>query len=1006
MIGAVARRVTSERFIGRQSELDSLERVLIEAAEGAPSHVLIGGEAGVGKSRLVAQTTSLAESRGWRVLAGGCIDLGEGGLPFGPYAELLRGWERQVGAAEAIAMAGSGASELARLVPELRPAAEPRLQEQSTQARIHDAFHRLLTRLASRSPVLVVLEDLHWAGADALGLTASLLRVLRDEPVVMLMTYRTDELHRRHPLRAWLAEATRSSRLLRLELEPFDQGDLASLVQAVLGHRPSAELVETIHRRSDGNAFFAEELLAAGIERQAGLSPSLRDLLSERISTVSDPARRVMGVAAVAGRAVDDGLLAAVASERLSDLHGALREVIDAGLMVATDAPEHDGYAFRHALVQEAVYEDLLPGERRALHRAFATALEVMGERRDDAARWVELAHHWRSAKDLERGFGASIQAGDRSTAALAFAQAISEYEHALEMWDVVPDAERIATIDRIELLSRAAQARHLTSEDRRSVELYQEAVELSEQTTDRLRTGMLLERLGRVLWMSGEAALAIATTERAVATIPAHPPSAARVRAIAGLAQVHMLSGNLRRATELCRDAIERARAIGAREAEGHALNTLGSCLSELGDCGEAIGSLEEALAIGWEVRNADDIGRAYTNLAEALWRCGNTRGALERVVEGIEAANEVGIGSVYAFYIGMHGVTYAYEMGDWETAGQLYRDSVASMPHSRAAERYRLAYGLPWLVGTGSDDAIATWEQAWQMIATDPAVATTGWAPQVAGIELEIWRDRSSEAIMVADDGIARLAASGWWMLTIVLTRLGARAPADLGLGATDPAVRERAEERMTAYVREADLAAERIVTARHGLTTRVQAEMTTVAAEAARLRGTATADTWEQVRAAWQAASMPYDEAYAGARLAVTTDDAAAARAALTDALAIARRLGARPMLEWLDRIARQLRISVTDPSAQTAGRAQPARPYGLSVREMEVLALVAAGRTNRRIAERLFISENTAGVHVSNILGKLQVASRTEAASLALRAGIVEPDASDDPDRTSA
>jgi DNA-binding CsgD family transcriptional regulator/tetratricopeptide (TPR) repeat protein len=1010
MIGDVTRRVTSPEFIGRADELDLLQRALAETADAHASHILIAGEAGVGKSRLVAEISRKAREVGWQVLAGGCLDMGEGGLPFGPYADLLRSWARDSGRAEALAFAGTAAMDLGRLVPELRPRDAAPTQDRWVQARIHDALFDLLARLSTRSPVLVVLEDIHWADADTLAATSSILRAVRNERVALLMTYRGDELHRRHPLRQWLAEVGRSIRPTRLELEPFDAREVARLIEGVLGTVPGDELVASLHRRSDGNPFFAEELLASGqAEGGHGLSPTLRDLLATRIAGVSDPARLVLGIVAVAGHALSHQLLLTIGRDHLADPHAALREVIEAGLLVTATSDGDDGYAFRHALVHEAAYADLLPGERRALHRDFALAMEADGGRASaGAGRAVEIAHHWRSARDLARGLGASIRAGDASSEAYAFAQSLAEYEHALVIWDQLTEPERAAGIDRVELLARTARSAHLVSSDRRAVAWLREAVELTRSTGDGTRTGVLLEQLGRVLWVSGDAISAVTVSEEAVAAIPADTPSAERARALSGLAQVLMLDGYYGRSRDLCLEAVTIARAAGARAPEGHALNTLGIDLAHLGESDAAIEALEQALAIGWEVRNADDIARAFVNLSDSLWLVGDVTAALRRVEEGLRAAIELGVESVYGYYLRMNGVFFAWEAGDWTTAARLYREAMVRAPDGGGAERYRLAYAIDWLVASGAEEAEASWAMAWDLIATDPSAATTGPPPHCAGVELRLWQGRAAEALVIAEDGLRRLSGDPS-PLRLMVHRMAARATVDAALATGMQEAMAAGLARLHALREEASGIQRELKAPGGRAVERMALEIATIDAEATRLGDRPSAATWSALRQGWAAWGHPYHAAYAGARLAIAAaseGDTDAAEPALLDAHAIALELGARPMMAWLEDIGRQLgfrlRAGPGDRTLASSEGGQGQRPFGLSARELEVLLLVAAGRTNRQIGEELFISPNTAGVHVSNILGKLGVTSRTEAASAAFQSGLVSAERSGLPD----
>jgi len=476
----------------------------------------------------------------------------------------------------------------------------------------------------------------------------------------------------------------------------------------------------------------------------------------------------------------------------------------------------------------------------------------------------------------------------------------------------------------------------------------------------------------------------------------------AERARAISGLAQVLMLNGRYGRSRDLCREAVAIARAAGAREPEGHALNTLGMDLAHLGEVEPAIESLELALAIGWEVRNADDIGRAFVNLADTLWMTGDPAGALRRVEEGILAADDLGVRSVYGYYLRMNGMFYAWELGEWSTAERFYREAMARPPNGGGGERYRVAYALHWLVASGAAEAEASWAIAWDLVCHDPSATTTGPPPQLAGIELMLWLDRPAEALTIAADAIARLRDEPSVLLLLVL-RMAARAEADLAIAAGTRETRAQARATIGDLIDEA-ASIRAVLGAPAGRTgERISLESATIAAEASRLADAPSADVWTALRDRWHAWGNPYQAAYAGGRLALAAAEEGAADTAASAVLgahAIAVQLGAAPMLALLEGIARQLRVTLRDAATArlqgTTDGSRGKRPFGLTAREVEVLRLVAAGRTNRHIGEELFISENTAGVHVSNILGKLGVASRTEAAGVAFQSGLAHLD----------
>jgi predicted ATPase len=410
---------------------------------------------------------------------------------------------------------GGARGELARLVPELgAPAPGP---VTTAPSRLFELLLGVVHRLAERGPVLLVVEDLHWADRSTRDLLGFLVRNLRGG-IALVLTYRTDELHRRHPLRPFLAELERGRRVERIELAPLTRRELADLIAGILGRRPSSRLVADILDRSQGNPFFAEELLAAHLDG-VELSPALRELLLTRIGALPEETQQVLRMAAAAGPRVDHQLLAAVAAvpgQRLLEL---LREAVTHHLLAAETGS--DAYTFRHALVREVLYDDLLPGERGALHAAYAGALAE----RARPAELGQLAHHWHAAHNAGAALLASVWAGQAAEAAYALAEAEEHYSRALELWGQAPDAAARSPLDRPALLRRAAQAAMLTGETNRAVALVRQALAAVDRTAAPLLTGALLERLARYRWMSGDSEAAMRALEEAVAIIPAEPP-------------------------------------------------------------------------------------------------------------------------------------------------------------------------------------------------------------------------------------------------------------------------------------------------------------------------------------------------------------------------------------------------------------------------------------------------------------------------------------------------
>ena len=528
---------------------------------------------------------------------------------------------------------GSGRSDLARLIPDLLPgdggdtastqaaaaSVAGALDVGSTQGMLFERLLALLERLAERAPVLLVVEDLHWSDRSTRDLLAFLVRNLRDAGVVLLMTYRSDELHRRHPLLPFLAELDRSGRVERIDLRRFDGVELAAQLHAINGRDVEPALVDSIHARSHGNPFFAEELLCSARETgTAELPPTLRDVLLARVARLSDATQEVLRVASAAGQHVDPGLLVDAAGIEAESLYAALREAVGQHVLVPETGAGDEHYAFRHALLQEAIYDDLLPGERTRLHAAFARSLEQARAGGDDT-RLAELAWHWYAAHDLPRAFDASLAAAGAAEARYAFPEALAHYERALELWDQVPDPETRAGRDRVDLLAAAAGVARFT-DPTRAVDNARAALALVDAEAEPVRAGLLYERLGRYAWIAGRGAASIEAHRTAVSLIPADPPSAARARVLAGLAAILMLQRGYGESRVVADEAVAMARTTGSRQIEGHALNTRAEDRVHEGEIDEALADMAEAQRIARETANLDDIGRAYANIIDVL--------------------------------------------------------------------------------------------------------------------------------------------------------------------------------------------------------------------------------------------------------------------------------------------------------------------------------------------------------------------------------------------------
>jgi len=640
-------------LVGRGTELERLDAALDRAVAGEAAVALVGGEAGVGKTRLVAESAERARAAGARVLSGACIQVGEESLPYAPISDALRPLLRELDPAALDELVGPRRAELARLLPEL---GRPRMLEEdgqdgrSVQAQLFELVLGLLERLAARAPLLLILEDLHWADRSSLELLAFLAHGLGDAPVALLATYRSDELHRRHRLRPLLADLDRSHRADRFELVRLSRGELAELLAGRLGRQPEPEVLEGILRRSEGNPLFAEELLEAELRDDAATLPAtLQDLLAVRVETLSDPARQVLRLAALVGRRVGHRLLAAACSLEQDVLLGALREAVDAQVLVVDQAT--DGYAFRHALLQEAVEADLLPGERQLLHGILARTLAAHPElgSANPAEAATEIALHWHASGNQRQALLAAVEAGRQARAALAFAEAQRHFERALDLWDRAPGAvaELAAAeppLDQVGLLEQAAQAAHLAGDEQRAVALARAALGGVDQGREPVRAGLLCERLGRYLWVSGGSE-SLDLYQRAVDLVPAEPPSTARARVLAGQAHILNLTSRIEASRARAEEAVTASRRAGARREEAYALIMLGSAVGVLGDHEAGLAHLREARRMAEELADADLLGLAFVFLPQALDAAGRLPEALSEALRAVKAVRSLGI-------------------------------------------------------------------------------------------------------------------------------------------------------------------------------------------------------------------------------------------------------------------------------------------------------------------------------------------------------------------------
>jgi len=996
-LASLPQRVTSSTFVGREGQVAELDRALEDVAAGHARIALVAGESGVGKSRFADHVRRRARVRGARVLWGDCLELGDGELPYAPIIAALRPLARADD--PVLHELGGGRAELARLLPELGVPADLQIEPLagSGRGRLFELLLELLERLGRDQPLVVVLDDLHWADRSTREFVAFLARNLCSARVLLVGTYRSDELHRRHPLRPLLAEVEREDRVRRVELTRLTRDELRVVLDDILGGAGSERLLDRVWQRSEGVPLYAEELLAAGAEGAGELPLSLRDALMLRIEALPGAAREALRWVA-AGRRVALDVLEQVTGLDARELRDGLRDAVAHHVLVAGD---DGGLAFRHELLREVVLDDLLPGEHAELHLALAEALEqrMSGEvciKLDVAA---AVAHHFDSAGDRPRALVAAVRAAEAATDVHASGEAGHLFERALELWERVPDAEDLLGIDHVELLRRAAIARE--DEPVRSAELARRALAEVDRDCEPVRAAELLHRLGRAWWNQGKGEKALAAWDDALGLLAPLPPTVERAMVLARKATALMLWGRYEAADALCSESLAAAQAAGSAAAELHARVTRGVALFGLGDAEGAIALLREAVPEARQAGLVDQLVRAYLNLAENLLVAGRPLEARDVLSEASGELRELGHRGTW---IQFQAAEVAYELGEWARSDALL--PVSSAPRQEGLTRvfFEIRRAELELARGEHASALRRLELARESAAP---VREPQWLAPIAALSAALHRRerRIDDAREVLAWALGRLETHPPTEDAPRLARVLAAAAgveADAARMARDLG---RPGDEAEAAGRAADFAARTVVLAgtRFGRAAPETGAFALVAeAEAALAAGRPSPEAWARAAEAWDALLRPYRAASARwqeAEALLLRGDRPAAQAAAREAHRVAQRLGARWLTEAVEGLARRGRLRLGDddqrrPEPPSALEASPAAAeLGLTPRELEVLLLVADGRTNREIGETLFMAEKTASVHVSRILTKLGVRSRTEAAAAAHRLGLV-------------
>jgi ATP/maltotriose-dependent transcriptional regulator MalT len=952
MLGGVRAHEVSPAFVGREAELSMLSDACQRAAAGTPGAVLIGGEAGGGKTRLVGEFTSRVGGDAL-VLMGACLELGAAGFPYAPFTAALRQLVREAGAAEIAAlMPRDGARDLARLLPEFGEPADDR-DPDSARARLFEQMLALLERLAERRPVVLVIEDAHWADRSTRDLLVFLLRNLVHAAVLVVVTFRSDELHRSHPMRPVIAELERIEGVVRLDLPRLTRAEAAGQLAGILGHTPEPRVVDAVYERSSGIPLLIE---ATADNPDCGIPESVRDLLMTGVNRLPEETQELLRLASTAGVRFGHPLLARVSGLGDAAMSSALRPAVNANVLVV----DEQAYAFRHALIWEAIHDDLLPGEHGRAHRRFAEALEADPALSLAGRPTVEVTMHWANAHDHERALPAAWKAAGESASAFAYAEQLQMLERVLELWEQVPDAAERIGADHVDVLRRAARAAGACGRPDRGLAFVRAALAEIDEVSDPERVALLLERRAALYFAQGRAG-GLDDLERAQRLVPEASPVRAEV--LAPLGRVLVLLGRQDEALAVSGETLELADRFGDECAAVDALNNIAIAEAVCGRFAEAVTALETAQERAERADDGETRLRTMVNLADAQEASGRSAAAAGTAQQAVALADALGRSRTKGINAANNLAEAQISLGRWDDAVETFERATELSPPPGMRGQHLLNRGLIATLRGESEVAASTVAELRTLSVTqDPY-------PQLllplASLIIE-WRLAEGDVPGAVEEirraitelGLDREPRHAWPILTA--------------------GMRACAETRDAALAGELrDLAA---ATPAYGPA--MEAWRTTFAAESARAGGVLDRDAWQAAVAAWEALDRPYPLAYALLRTAEAEADRTAASALLSRAAELADRLRARPLRAEIDLVARRSRLTVRGASAD-----RPA--FGLTAREQEVLRLVAEGRSNRDIAEELFISAKTASVHVSNILGKLNVASRGEAAATAHR-----------------
>ncbi len=990
---------TRAPFVGRQRELRALLQHLELAGQGQGDLVLVGGEPGIGKTRLVREFAEHARGRGWQILVGSAFE-SEGMPPYLPFADALRSYVSACPPRELQARFAEGTPEVALLVPELGG----QLPEQHLNLAVHTPHERhrlfesvtgLLLRIARATPggLLLILDDLHWADKPSLLLLQHLARQLPTSNLMTVGTYRTVAVDRAHPLVEVLAGLSREHLSTRIRLEPVSLEEAASLIDGLLGQTAAPALAEALFRETEGNPFFLEEVVRhlqseghdlvdpRTAKSRRDIPEGVKQVIGWRLSRLSAEANRLLQTAAVAGDAVAFEVLEAVSGLHPDALLDALDEVLNSGML----REQGDRYRFSHALIRETLYRNLNTPRRLRLHQQLGDTLERM-HAADPEPYLTELAHHFVEGArgiDLERAIVYARRAGDLALRMLAYEEGVRLYQRALRALDQrgEPDGAQ-----RCSLLLALGESQRRAGELRPALETFQQAAAVARaleapEPLARAAVGYEEAFLATGATRAGPRDPSIVLQEEALRAL-GEGASDLRVRLLAGLARVYSFVGEWERARRLSEEGVALARRATDPAALAYALNSKRIVIS-------GPWNVEERLAVATElIQVAEVAGERELVLQGRLWRLRallelGDIASVDRETEGYlalaEALREPEYRAAAAVWVALR----AMLDGRFDASEQAARHALA-IGQQMASEDAERIFAVQMMVQYREQGRLRELE------ALPPVVERTStkyalipaWGPQLALVDIVLGRPAEAQRTLDlhAADDFGAFPPDWLWLTSIVMT-------VELCVSLRDHRRAGRLYSLLLPY------AAQNVVDA------------VPRGAVAWHLGNLASLEGW------WEEAQRHFEAAlelhrrlesrpllahsrrdYAAMLLARgARNDRARARDLLERALATYRQLG-------MERHAARAEELLAERQLGSTPQPEPTFPAGLTRREVDVLRLIASGKTNREIGEELVLSVRTVERHITNLYGKIEARGKADATAFALRHGLIESAAS--------